>query len=268
MLASFSPSAQTASRAVIEPHPFQVRLERNGEGPAFRARGSQIYAATQLRVIFANGAAAGFSEGAGVMLHAPDSWLGGDRIVIIVDKISFTSDWRLVAMRRALAESEDIMHCAVGGFDLDPSGAVLADSFWDIAEAQADAEPEQIEPNIDPVAAQMRDIILAKAADGEPTTEDDLAHFTLAQIKDHFPAARAAANKIVVREVGDGRGFESRAQLLNRATTALLRSFPEHAAIFACLRRQGLTESEILDIWPDVIPAAAMAFQRLHEKAH
>lgn len=273
MLVTFSPSVPTAGRADAPPHPFQVRLEKRGERPAFHALpegalGSQIRATSKLRVQFANGSAIGFDAECGVALHSPEKWQGKDSIVIIVDKVWFTAEHRLTAVRQADAESKGIMHIALGGFRLDPTGAILADSFWDIAELSPVAEPELVEPNIHPVAAQMRDIILAKSAEAEPTTEDDLAHYTLADIKAHFPAAREAANKIVVRQLDDGRGFESRAQLLSRATTALLRSLPEHAAIFGCLRRQGLSESEILDIWPDVIPAAAMAFQRLHAKAH
>lgn len=127
---------------------------------------------------------------------------------------------------------------------------------------------EPAEPGIHPTAARIRDVILSKAADGEPTTEDDLAQFTLGDIKTHFPAARAAADKQVVRQLDDDRGFETRTQLLSRATSAILRQLPDQAVIFATLRRLDLSEAEIIDIWDDVIPVTADAFTRLLAKAH
>lgn len=118
------------------------------------------------------------------------------------------------------------------------------------------------EPDIHATAARIRDIILAKAADGEPTTEDDLAEFTLAEVKAHFPAARAAANRIVVRQVEDGRGFETRSQLLTRATARLLRQIPASEAMRQALADLGLHTAEIDDLWPDLLTTLADAFLR------
>lgn len=120
------------------------------------------------------------------------------------------------------------------------------------------------EEGIHPIVAEIRDIILGKAADGEPTMEDDLAHLSLGDIKTHFPAARALANKVIVREVDDGRGFESRAQLLARAAGVLLGLMPNAANMHDRLRAHGLTNSEIADLWPDLIATSAGAFQRRH----
>ena len=124
------------------------------------------------------------------------------------------------------------------------------------------------EPGIHPTAAKMRDIILGKAADGEPTTEDDLAEFTIGDIKTHFPAARAAANKIVVRQVDDPRGFETRQQLLTRATECLLRRMPSTVAMRQSLSDMGLHAGEIDDLWPDLMPTLADAFLRLQGQVH
>ncbi|WP_297105223.1 hypothetical protein [uncultured Devosia sp.] len=124
------------------------------------------------------------------------------------------------------------------------------------------------EPGIHPIAAKMRDIILGKAADGEPTTEDDLADFTIADIKTHFPAARAAANKIVVRQVDDPRGFETRQQLLSRATECLLRRMPGTESMRQALSAMGLHKGEIDDLWPDLMPTLADAFLRMQGQVH
>lgn len=130
-------------------------------------------------------------------------------------------------------------------------------------------EFEPAEPGIHPTAAKIRDIILSKAADGEPTTEDDLAHLTVAEIKTHFRAGRDAAHAQIVRQADDSdRGFETRHQLLTRATTAVLKLLPDQTSIFAALRRLNLTEAEIIDLWPDLIPSATGAMQRLLTKAH
>ena len=93
------------------------------------------------------------------------------------------------------------------------------------------------EAGIHPIAVQMRDIILARAADGQPTMKEDLAPFTRADISIHFPAAKALANNQIVRQLDDGRGFESRAQLLTRAKLLLLGKLPQ---TFLLLRRATL----------------------------
>jgi hypothetical protein len=127
---------------------------------------------------------------------------------------------------------------------------------------------EIVEPGIHPTAASIRDIILENAANGEPTTEDHLALFTLADIKNHFPAARAAADRIVVRQLDGDRGFETRTQLLTRATEGLLRHMPDRVALRLALSRMGLTSAEIDDLWPDIVPTLAEAFARLNGAVH
>lgn len=124
------------------------------------------------------------------------------------------------------------------------------------------------EPGIHPTAAKMRDIILSNAADGQPTTEDHLATFTIAEIKTHFPAARTAADKIVVRQVDDPRGFETRSQLLTRATECVLRRMPDTENLRQALAAMGLHASEIDDLWPDLMPTVVDAFLRLQGKVH
>jgi hypothetical protein len=121
------------------------------------------------------------------------------------------------------------------------------------------------EEGIHPIVAEIRDIILAKAADGEPTMEDDLAHIALGDIKAHFAAARALASKVIVRQVDDVRGgFESRAQLLARAAGVILGLMPDAGNMHDRLRAHGLTNNEIADLWPDLIATSAEAFQRRH----
>lgn len=124
------------------------------------------------------------------------------------------------------------------------------------------------EPGIHPTAARMRDIILANAADGQPTTEDHLARFTIAEIKTHFPSARAAADKIVVRQVEDPRGFETRSQLLTRATQCVMRRMPSTESMRQALQDLGLHANEIDDLWPDLMPTVADAFLRLQGQVH
>lgn len=118
------------------------------------------------------------------------------------------------------------------------------------------------ESGIHPIAAQMRDIILANAADGQPTMAEDLAPFASADITTHFPTAKALANKQIVRQLDDGRGFESRAQLLARATLLLLGKLPSETTLHATLRTHGLTNAEIAELWDDLIAATADAFAR------
>lgn len=120
------------------------------------------------------------------------------------------------------------------------------------------------EEGLHPIVAEMRDIILAKAVDGEPTLEDDLAHFAIRDIKAHFPAARDLAHKQIVRQLDDSPNFESRAQLLNRAATLLLGHMPNDALMHDTLRAHGITNNEIADLWPDLIATVADAFQRKH----
>lgn len=109
------------------------------------------------------------------------------------------------------------------------------------------------EPGIHHVAAEMRDIILGKAADGLPTMDTDLEHFTVAEIKEHFPAARRAANAQLVRQVGDDPCYETRDQLLNRAKKLLFARMPTATEMHAVLRTHGIANSEIADLWPELM---------------
>lgn len=118
------------------------------------------------------------------------------------------------------------------------------------------------EPGIHPTVAAIRDVILAKAVDGEPTMEDDLAHFSLGDIKQHFPEARRLAHQQIVRQVDDSPNFESRAQLLTRATTLMLGKMPTELNMHATLRAHGIGNAEIADLWPDLLETTADAFKR------
>jgi hypothetical protein len=120
------------------------------------------------------------------------------------------------------------------------------------------------EEGIHPIVAEIRDIILANAVDGNPTMEDHFAHLTLADIKNHFPAARALADKVIVRQLDDERGFETRAQLLARAAGVILGLMPSAGIMHDRLRAHGLTNNEIADLWPDLIATSAAAFERRH----
>lgn len=120
------------------------------------------------------------------------------------------------------------------------------------------------EPGIDPIAAQMRDIILGKAADGQPTMQDDLSHFSPRQISDHFATAKRLASAMIVRQVDDGRGFETREALLTRATGYWLGKLPDEMTIHATLRAHGLTNAEIADIWPELVERITAAIPLRH----
>lgn len=120
------------------------------------------------------------------------------------------------------------------------------------------------EPGIHPTVARMRDIILGKAADGEPTFKTDLVEFSDLDITQYFAAAKRLADKQVVRQVGDDNaGFESRHQLLTRAAGLTLGLMPSEAAIHDRLRANGLSNKEIADLWPDLLATAAQAFVTL-----
>lgn len=123
------------------------------------------------------------------------------------------------------------------------------------------------EPGIHPIAAEIRDIILSKAADGEPAMEDDFAHLSIASVKAHFHAGRALAHAQVVRQVDDDRGFESRAQLLTRATRLLLNRMPTEAVMHETLRSHGVSNAEIADLWPDLLEALTTEFKRVRPGA-
>ena len=121
--------------------------------------------------------------------------------------------------------------------------------------------PEQ---GIDPIAAQMRDIILRNAADGQPTMQDDLSHFSPRQVTDHFPIAKRLASAMIVRQLDDGRGFETREALLSRATGLWLGKLPDEMTIHATLRAHGLSNAEIADIWPELVARITAAFPVRH----
>ncbi|HWV19499.1 MAG TPA: hypothetical protein VN036_00550 [Devosia sp.] len=121
---------------------------------------------------------------------------------------------------------------------------------------------DQPTPGIHPTASRMLDIILANAVDAQPTMEGDFAEFSREDIERHLPAARAAANKQVVRQLNDDRGFETHTQLLARCSTSLLRSLPNEAELHLTLRREGLSNAEITQLWPELIAVTAEAFAR------
>lgn len=266
---AFEIPAPTATPTVS--HPYQVRLEKEGDACAFRALpanaiGGPLRSTGKLRIIFATGNATAIEADRGILLHKSDTWQPGERIVIIVDKVSFTDQWRLLAMRQVDAEREDILHCALGGFDLDHTGAVLADSFFDIVEAPV--APEPVEPGIHPTCARMRDIILANNADGLTTDEKHLKRFTREEMDAHWEDAKAAADAITVRELDGDRGYETRTQRLERAVTAALAEMREKPLLILALRRVGFSDKEVVDLWPDLIPATAAKWQSLMSKTH
>lgn len=119
------------------------------------------------------------------------------------------------------------------------------------------------EPGIHPTVAAIRDVILAKAVDGEPTFDSDLDEFSSADIATHFGAARRLAHQQIVRQVDDSPNFESRAQLLTRATTLMIGKMPTDLNMHATLRAHGIGNAEIADLWPDLLETTADAFKRL-----
>lgn len=125
---------------------------------------------------------------------------------------------------------------------------------------------DDAEPGIHPVAAKIRDIILSKAVDGQPAMEEDFAEIPLGAFKTHFNAGKAAAHRIVVRQVDDGRGFESRAQLLTRATLLIMGQMPTELNMHHRLRVHGLSNAEIADLWPDLLETVSDSFKRLRAR--
>lgn len=122
------------------------------------------------------------------------------------------------------------------------------------------ANPTPDLSTVNPTVQQMLDIILVNASNGLPTMEADLADFTADEITAHFPAARRLANKQVVRQVGDDPFYETREQLLVRASGLALKLFPTYPEIYARLRSHGIGEAEIADTLPDFLTRAAQAF--------
>lgn len=115
-----------------------------------------------------------------------------------------------------------------------------------------------------PVASRMLDIILANAVDAQPTMEGDFAEFSAEEIRVHFPTAKAEANKRVVREIDDGRGFETHEQLITRCSFSLLRTMPNEAQLQLTLRREGLSNAEIAHLWPEIVAMTGNAFAAGH----
>ncbi|WP_061907468.1 hypothetical protein [Devosia sp. Leaf420] len=115
-------------------------------------------------------------------------------------------------------------------------------------------------PGMHPIASRMLDIILANAVDAQPSMEGDFAEFSKEDIARHFPTAKAQANRQVVRQLDDQRGFETHAQLIRRCSQSLLRTLPNEAELHLTLRREGLGNSEIAHLWPELIAVTADAF--------
>ena len=111
-----------------------------------------------------------------------------------------------------------------------------------------------------PIASRMLDIILANAVDAQPSMEGDFAEFSKEDIARHFPEAKAHANRQVVRQLNDERGFETHAQLIARCATSLVRTLPNEAEMQLTLRREGLGNAEIAQLWPELIAVTADAF--------
>lgn len=118
-------------------------------------------------------------------------------------------------------------------------------------------------PSINPTVQAMLDIILTNASSGVPTMATDLVDFTPEQIAVHFPAARKLANKQVVRQIDEDPCYETREQLLQRASRLALAHMPTEANLHEALRRDGITNAQIADIWSDVMVRAAQGFVTL-----
>lgn len=115
-------------------------------------------------------------------------------------------------------------------------------------------------PGIHPIVSRMLDIILANAVDAQPSMEGDFAEFSREEIHQHFETAKALANKRVVRQLSDGRGFETHEQLITRCGFSLLRSMPSEAEMQLTLRREGLSSAEIAQLWPEIMALTADTF--------
>lgn len=115
-------------------------------------------------------------------------------------------------------------------------------------------------PSMHPIASRMLDIILANAVDAQPSMEGDFAEFSKEDIVRHFPVAKSHANRQVVRQLDDERGFETHAQLIERCALSLMRTLPNEAEMQLTLRREGLGNAEIAQLWPELIAVTADAF--------
>lgn len=119
-------------------------------------------------------------------------------------------------------------------------------------------------PGIHPTVSRMLDIILANAVDAQPSMEGDFAEFTKQEIHLHLDDAKALANKRVVRELDDNRGFETHEQLITRCGFSILRTMPSEAEMQLTLRREGLTNAEIAHLWPEIVAMTGNAFAAGH----
>lgn len=252
MLASAQVPPTTQNPRAATPHPFQVRLEKPGTGPAFRALppgalGSQIRTTGQLRIIFASGSATIFAAEHGILLHDPASWQNGERIVIVIERHGFAGRWGLTAMRQATAEAEDRVQCILGGFDLDQTGAVLADSFYDIAADQAATEATD-------KFARLVDLLVHNKQLGHTTDLDDLKDAGLADastLQRYNEAVQEADRRTADRDIAESPVEYEREHRLARLASLLIGHFEKDGEGWYVARRAGFPSRELGELWPE-----------------
>lgn len=248
MLASAQVPPTTQNPRAATPHPSQVRLEKPGNGPAFRALpAGEIRTTGQLRIIFASGSATIFAAEHGILLHDPASWQNGERIVIVTERRGFSGRWGLTAMRQATAEAEDRVQCILGGFDLDQTGAVLADSFYDIAADQAAIEATD-------KFARLVDLLVHNKQLGHTTDLDDLKAAGLADaatLQRYNEAVQEADRRTADRDIAESPVDYEREHRLARLANLLIGHFEKDGEGWDVARRAGFPSRELGELWPE-----------------
>ncbi len=253
------------------PHPQlapSVSLSKsNIEKPAFEANrgiGDTIRLACDLTLTFGTGKQIHFGAGRGVRLCHVDNWRGGDDIVIAVEKDWGTSNHYLAAMMRAEAELAGLEGLILGGFHLDPTGAVLADSFWDIADRDADAAREG---NFE----RMVSLFITNQMRGYPTDLDDLK---AADLGDPLTLAlcpkarREADRRLADRDLADDAVAYDREGRVERLANILIGYLKPNGEGWDVARRAGYPSRELGDIWPDVVARVSTLTTPLNAECH
>jgi hypothetical protein len=200
-----------------------------------------------------SGGSIAFAASEAIHLSAPEDWVGGESIVIVVERGTIVADperpYRLTAMPKSEASRADTV---VGGFDLDPECAVLAGSFWD-ANLESTAPAEEPE-----AVARIADIFVRRQRDGfDDTTQDDLVRegISEADILAHYDAAAARGARALReydRDVADTPASYDRQARVKLGAVALAGELDPNR-VHTTLRLAGLTTREIGNLFDDII---------------
>ena len=247
--------------------PFLVHLKKSGRETAFTARpgiGSTIRTATDIAVTFGADREISFAAGAGVRLRNIQAWKPGERIIIALDKVWTTPDYCLVALSQSEASAAGLILFMLGGFQLDDTGAALADSFYDITAAQL--------PDLAPCARfeAMVTLLVENKNRGYATDLDDLKAAGLADaalLARLTEATEEAERRTADRDIADDRDpVESAHMTRARMAVAIGELLPSRQFIVTELACRGFTKAQMDAFLRSAIDDAGMAFSGIGQR--